>query len=251
MRYFIEIAYNGMAFHGWQIQPNSTSVQQTLNQALSTVLRREAYTVAAGRTDTGVHALQMFAHFDSSVPLEDTEPIVRSMNGILYPNISVKRIFRVCDSAHARFSAYLREYQYDIHYRHNPFLYHRSLLWLRTPLPVEEMNALCGTLIGEKDFSCFEKAGGSNAHSICHVSHAQWIETDEGVRFVIRANRFLRNMVRAIVGTFLEFGSRRISASDFKALLESKDRKLAGASAPPYALYLTKVCYPDSIFSYD
>lgn len=240
-----------MAFHGWQIQPNSTSVQQTLNEALSTVLRREAYTVAAGRTDSGVHARQMFAHFDSNTPIDDTEPIVRSLNGLLYPNIAVKRIFRVSDKVHARYSAYMREYQYNIHYHYDPFLYHRSLLWLKKPLPVDDLNNLCHRLLGERDFSCFEKTGGNNSHSVCTVSYAQWIETHEGVRFTIRANRFLRNMVRAIVGTFLEFCSGRMSESDFESLLNSKDRKLAGASAPPYALYLTKVCYPDSVFFYD
>lgn len=251
MRYFLEFAYNGMAFHGWQIQPNSLTVQQSLNEALSTVLRSDVYSVAAGRTDSGVHARQMFAHFDTLKPIEDPQLLTRSLNGILYPNVAVRRVFRVADTAHARFSAIEREYQYEIHYRHDPFLYHRSLLWLWRPLPIDLLNQVSNALIGEKDFSSFEKTGGNNKHSICHVTFAQWIETDEGVRFTIRANRFLRNMVRAIVGTLLEVGSERMTKPEFEQLLEKKDRKHAGASVPPYALYLTKVCYPDSIFTYD
>lgn len=251
LRYFVEFAYNGLAFHGWQVQPNAISVQQVMNEALSTVLRQNIYAVAAGRTDTGVHARQMFAHFDTTRPIDDTDKIKKSLNGILYPDIAVYAILRVTDDAHARFSAVEREYQYDIHYVHNPFLYQRSLLWLWQPFDLSELNRICQYLIGEKDFSCFEKSGGNTKHSLCDVRFAQWTTTDDGVRFTIRANRFLRNMVRAIVGTLLEYGSGKMDERDFRTLLESRDRRLAGTSAPAYALYLTKVCYPDLIFLQD
>ncbi|GCD76576.1 tRNA pseudouridine synthase A [Thermaurantimonas aggregans] len=237
-----------MAFHGWQIQPNSITVQQTLNEALSTVLRHDVYAVGAGRTDTGVHARQMFAHFDTSEPIDDLERLTRSLNGILYPNIAVNQVLRVRDDAHARFSATEREYQYDIHYKHNPFLYQRSLLWLWQPFEVADLNRISQRLLGEKDFSCFEKTGGNNKHSFCQVRLAKWTETDVGIRFTIRANRFLRNMVRAIVGTLLDYGSGKLSEVEFASILESGDRRQAGASVPPYALYLTQVCYPDTIF---
>lgn len=248
LRYFVEFAYNGMAFHGWQIQPNSITVQQTLNEALTTVLRQEVYAVGAGRTDTGVHARQMFAHFDTSEAIDDPERLTRSLNGILYPNVAVNQVFRVREDAHARFSAIEREYQYDIHYKHNPFLYQRSLLWLWQPLDVDALNRVSQLLLGEKDFSCFEKTGGNNKHSYCHVRLAEWTETEVGIRFTIRANRFLRNMVRAIVGTLLDYGAGKITEDEFASILVSGDRRQAGASVPPYALYLTKVCYPETIF---
>ncbi|GCD80567.1 tRNA pseudouridine(38-40) synthase TruA [Schleiferia thermophila] len=251
LRYFIEIAYNGMAFHGWQIQPNAVTVQQRLNEALSLVLRQKVYAVGAGRTDTGVHALQMFAHFDLAERIPDSNKIVRSLNGVLYPDVAVKQIFEVPGDAHARFSALSRTYKYFVHYSPNPFLHHRSLLWLWTPLDLQVLNTLCELLLGEKDFSCFEKVGGSNSHSLCNVSYANWKPTKHGAVFTITANRFLRNMVRAIVGTMLDVSTGKLKSRDFACILQSGDRKIAGSSAAPYALYLTEVCYPDTIFLHE
>ncbi|MEM7185150.1 MAG: tRNA pseudouridine(38-40) synthase TruA [Bacteroidota bacterium] len=242
MRYFIEIAYNGKNYHGWQIQPDAISVQQVLEEAMSTVLREPIKVVGAGRTDTGVHARQLFAHFDFGT-IEDTEAMTFKFNSLLPRDISVKRMLSVHDDAHARFDAIEREYQYHITLQKDPFgidfmhLLHRKL-------DIEAMNEAAQLLLGYKDFQCFSRNKTGVKTYYCDVKYAAWELQGNQLIFTVRADRFLRNMVRAMVGTLLEIGSGKIQASDLERILESKDRSEAKTSAPAKGLYLTRVLYP-------
>ncbi|MCB9186317.1 MAG: tRNA pseudouridine(38-40) synthase TruA [Flavobacteriales bacterium] len=247
MRYFMKLAYNGTDFNGWQIQDNAPSIQQEIEEKLSTILQVKTPIVGCGRTDTGVHAKQYFAHFEAEkIPLEFPE-LQHKLNSMLPWGIAIQSIFPVTQDAHARFSAAKRSYEYRIITEKNPFEHNRAYRF-NLPLDIEAMNNACQLMLGEQDFGCFCKSNSDNMTDICTVYHAKWSIENNLILFNITANRFLRNMVRAIVGTLLEVGQNRMSLEDFQAVLDSKDRKAAGRSVPAHGLYLTAVEYPQEIF---
>ncbi len=241
MRYFIEFAYNGTAYHGWQKQHNVPSVQQALEEALSLLLRRSIETTGAGRTDTGVHASQAFAHFDGP-EIHDREDLVYRLNAVLPRDIAVRRIIPLHDDAHARFDARRRTYYYFIHTRKEVFL--ENLSWQFAPaLDFDKMNRAASVLPLYNDFECFSKVD-TDVHSfICRITHARWERTPNGLKFTITADRFLRNMVRAIVGTLIDIGRGRIPEDALERIIESRDRCQAGFSAPAHGLYLAEIQY--------
>lgn len=244
MRYFIDLQFDGTAYHGWQIQPNGISVQETLQRALGLVLcgRREGWpVVGAGRTDAGVHAKQMIAHFDYDTALDTTQLTYR-LNRLLPRDIAVRSVRQVSDDLHARFSATLRTYHYHLHTTKEPFLRHYS--WeVHYPLDFPLMQQAAQMLIGERDFACFCKAGGDNGTTLCRLTEARFEEHDGQWVFVISANRFLRNMVRATVGTLIEVGRHRITLDDFQHILDHGTRSDAGESVPGHALFLWSIDY--------
>jgi tRNA pseudouridine38-40 synthase len=242
MRYFIEFAYKGTNYHGWQVQPNAITVQETLTKALSTILQVEIEIIGAGRTDTGVHASQMFAHFDYDNMIEK-DSIVFKLNSFLTKDIAVKDIHVVAADSHARFDATFRTYEYRIHTSKNPFQSDDS--WFYTgKLNLDAMNKACEILKATTNFESFSKVHTDVATFECTVTEAKWEKTSENeILFNITANRFLRNMVRAIVGTMINIGLEKVSLLQFVEILESNDRKKAGFSAPAHGLYLTKVNY--------
>lgn len=242
MRYFIRLAYDGTSYHGWQIQPNAITIQGELERCLSTILRRSISIVGAGRTDTGVHARKMYAHFD--VPIEiDTHQTTYHLNRILPPDISVYDIEHVADDMHARFSARCRTYHYYIHTIKSPFSRHYSLE-THYSLDFDKMNNAACYLLETHDFAAFCKAGSDVKTTICHVYRASWIEQSAGEWFFeISADRFLRNMVRAVVGTLVDVGRGRLSIEEFKAIIESRSRSKARESMPPQALFLEDITY--------
>ena len=246
MRYFIEIAYNGKNYFGWQRQPKEMSVQQVIEESLSTLLREDIKITGAGRTDAGVHAKQLFAHFDFEA-INDTKALVFRINSFLPKDISVVNIFQVKDNAHARFDAVAREYEYVISLRKDPFS--QDFAYQLNKIPdVDLMNKTAELLFNHIDFQCFSRSKTDVKTYNCVVSKARWELIDNKLTFTISADRFLRNMVRAIVGTLLDVGFGKTSAEDFQAILNSKNRSKAGASAPAHGLYLTKVKYPEEIF---
>ena len=241
LRYFIEFSYNGQKYFGYQIQPNQISVQQELETALSTILRKEIKTIGAGRTDTGVHAKKMFAHFDSDQ--EISEKLPHQLNSFLPPDISVKRIFRVKDDFHARFDATFRTYEYYISLEKNPFTQNSAWQHWKRPLDIDKMNAACKILFEYEDFESFAKIGGDNKTNLCKIYKAEWEQNGSELKFTISANRFLRNMVRAIVGTMVEIGIGKIQPEDLRDIIEAKNRNSAGTSAPAHGLFLVDVGY--------
>lgn len=246
MRYFIEIAYNGKNYFGWQRQPKQMSVQQVIEESLSTLLREDIKITGAGRTDAGVHAKQLFAHFDFEA-INDTKALVFRINSFLPKDISVVNIFQVKDNAHARFDAVAREYEYVISLRKDPFS--QDFAYQLNKIPdVDLMNKTSELLFNHIDFQCFSRSKTDVKTYNCVISKARWELIDNKLTFTISADRFLRNMVRAIVGTLLDVGFGKTSAEDFQAILNSKNRSKAGASAPAHGLYLTKVKYPEEIF---
>lgn len=244
-RYFIEISYDGTDFHGWQVQPDAVSVQECLNKALSTWFRTEMDTVGCGRTDTGVHATQFYAHFDVPSTTGDlAERAMAGINALLPYTIAVKRIFSVADDAHARFDATSRSYRYFIHFHKDPFKVNRSWLY-KGELDLEAMNEAAALLLRFTDFSCFSKAHTQTFTNNCKISTAGFErQADRSLVFHITADRFLRNMVRAIVGTLIEVGRGAIHAQDIEAIIHSKNRSNAGQSVPACGLYLTHIAYP-------
>lgn len=254
MRYFIYFSYDGTRYHGWQLQPNALSVQQCLDESLSTLLRRKVSTVGAGRTDAGVHAAEMVAHFDYELSEGETEGIdcarlADKLNRILPADIAVKRLVRVRADAHARFGALARTYRYRIYQGKQPFLrYYAVSLGYR--LDFERMNEAAARLLDVSDFTSFSKLHTDVKTNICHVTHAQWTyDEGEGVwTFEITADRFLRNMVRAVVGTLIDVGRGRLSLNEFSAVISCKDRCAAGESMPARALSLVKIAYPAEYF---
>lgn len=244
-RYFIEIAYRGTDFHGWQSQPNAVSVQQTIEENLSTVLRRPVPITGAGRTDTGVHALQMFAHFDVEELPVPADKLVASLNNMCGKDIAIKRIFEVSPDLHARFSAISRTYNYFIHFNKDPFLSDRSCR-SSVRLDVDAMNEAAGLLLETSDFTSFAKLHSDAKTNICKVYKAEWsVIGQDRIVFTIKADRFLRNMVRAVVGTLVEIGRGKMTLEGFRNVIEKKDRCAAGSSMPAHALFLTEVEYPD------
>ncbi len=242
MRYFLEIAYNGTRYHGWQSQPNAETVQQTLNQALSTILGSEINSMGAGRTDTGVHARQMYAHFDFDGFFECSD-LIYKLNAFIPDDIAVSTIFPVADNAHARFDAVSRTYEYHINTRKNPFMNGQSWYYHK-PLDVAKMNLAAEQLVGKKNFECFSKSN-TDVHTFdCDVTQAYWQQSGDRLIFTISADRFLRNMVRAIVGTLVNVGLEKTTLDDFNNILASRNRSEAGFSVPAHGLFLTKIAYP-------
>ncbi|TXD53879.1 MULTISPECIES: tRNA pseudouridine(38-40) synthase TruA [unclassified Polaribacter] len=241
MRYFIELSYNGKKYHGWQIQPDVISVQEKLNKAISTILQEDIQVVGAGRTDTGVHASQMFAHFDTKKELKDE--IVFKLNSILPNDISVYKVFLVHDDKHVRFDATSRSYQYKIWLGRNPFLLDFSWQVHSQRPNVTLMNAAAELLLEYEDFQCFSKVKTEVYTFNCTITQAFWEQKEDELIFYISANRFLRNMVRAIVGTLIDVGLGRITKEDFRKIIESKNRSNAGLSVPAKGLFLTAIKY--------
>lgn len=246
MRYFMRLAYNGANFHGWQSQPNAITVQETIERALSTVLRTPVPITGAGRTDAGVNAAMMIAHFDCELVPENTQPLVRSLNSLLGKDIAIYSIFKVGDDAHARFDATSRTYKYFTHTVKSPFIY--PLSWQCNPkLDFDKMNEAAKVLPLYTDFTSFSKLHTDVATNNCRISYAQWRQEGEQMVFTITADRFLRNMVRAIVGTLVDVGMGKISISDFCRIIEQKNRCSAGTSMPGQALFLWNITYPFEI----
>ncbi len=246
MRYFIELAYNGTHYHGWQMQPNAISVEEVLEKTLSTFFRKEIQAVGAGRTDAGVHAKQLFAHFDLDKIIAVEETIYK-LNSFLPKDISIQDIIQVTDEAHARFHATSREYEYIISLRKDPF--QQKLAYQINVVPnVDLMNKAAEVLLQYSDFQCFSRSNTDAKTYICNITKAVWETEGSQLKFTITANRFLRNMVRAVVGTLLNVGLGKITIEQLHEIIKSKDRSNAGASAPAHGLFLTKVCYPTTIF---
>ncbi|HVV55254.1 MAG TPA: tRNA pseudouridine(38-40) synthase TruA [Mucilaginibacter sp.] len=242
-RFFIELSYDGTCYHGWQVQPNAVTVQELLDHALSTVLREPIETTGCGRTDTGVHARQFFAHFNAGASGIGHQALVNSLNGILPPDIAVKHIVPVHADAHARFDATLRSYEYHIHFGKDPFRVNRS--WeLRDKPDIALMNEAAAIMMSYTDFSCFSKSNTQTFTNNCKISKAEWVLNGEGLAFHISADRFLRNMVRAIVGTLMMVGRKEMAPDEIRPIIESKNRSNAGTSVPACGLYLTEVRYP-------
>jgi tRNA pseudouridine38-40 synthase len=278
-RYFLELAYDGTRYHGWQLQPNAITIQQKLNEALAILLRQTVETTGAGRTDTGVHARQLFVHVDVPAPAQAAQPSVggaevnmqvvqtpegivevglqagqetvnakpklrlEALNALLPHDIAVKRIVPVHADAHARFDATLRSYEYHLHFLKDPFKQNYSWL-IKGTLDVQAMNKAAGILLEYTDFSCFSKSNTQVFTNNCKISRAEWIDHGDGLVFHISADRFLRNMVRAIVGTCMMVGRHEIEPEQIRQIIESKNRSNAGTSVPACGLYLTEVKYP-------
>ncbi|MDE7146263.1 MAG: tRNA pseudouridine(38-40) synthase TruA [Duncaniella sp.] len=244
MRYFMRLAYRGAPFHGWQSQPGEVTVQETLEKALSTVMRRDMKIVGAGRTDTGVNARMMVAHFDTDVPIENTEKLVRGLNSLVGKDIAVYEIYEVSPDKHARFDATSRTYHYYAVAEKSPFFY--PLSW-KAPagLDYDKMNKAAELLLHTSDFTSFAKLHTDAKTNICKVTHARWhrVGDTDGWMFIITADRFLRNMVRAVVGTLVEVGRGKMTVDDFQAVIDRRNRCAAGTSMPPQALYLWEVTY--------
>ncbi|MCU0325242.1 MAG: tRNA pseudouridine(38-40) synthase TruA [Spirosomaceae bacterium] len=244
MRYLIELAYKGTEFHGWQSQPNASSVQQNIEDALSTLFKSKIQIVGSSRTDTGVHCLQQFAHFeiDFELDVKKLEKLVFQLNAILPKSIAIKRIFKVNQDFHARFDAKFRVYQYRIMQNKNPFWYETSYHY-KTHLDLELMNQ-AGLILQEyTDFQCFSKVHTDVYTFNCKIEYAFWERQDDFLLFNIKADRFLRGMVRAIVGTLIEVGLKKISLNEFEEIICSKNRNNAGRAVPPEGLTLMKVGY--------
>lgn len=242
-RYFLQVSYKGTDFHGWQIQPNAITVQETLEKAFSLILREEIKLTGCGRTDTGVHALQFYAHFDCQTPIPATDTLLFKLNSYLPKSIALQNIFSVADDAHARFDATARTYKYYISKVKTPFCHEESYLY-PLPLDIEAMNQASQKLLDYSDFTSFSKLHTDTKTNICQIYEAFWTETDTQLIFTITANRFLRNMVRAIVGTLLEVGKGKCKLQGFCDIIEAKDRSKAGSSAPPEGLFLHLIGYP-------
>jgi tRNA pseudouridine38-40 synthase len=244
-RYFIELAYDGTNYHGWQVQQNAISVQELLNKALTTILREPAETIGCGRTDTGVHARQLYAHFDSQSLVNSKQSLVKvvdSLNAILPETIAIKRIIPVHADAHARFDAVSRSYEYHVHFEKDPFKINHS--WeLRDKPDIALMNVAAKIIMEYTDFSCFSKSNTQTFTNNCKISRAEWIYSEHCLVFHISADRFLRNMVRAIVGTLMSVGKKEIEPEELITIIESKNRSNAGVSVPACGLYLTEVKY--------
>lgn len=243
-RYFIEIAFRGTHFHGWQIQPNAFSIQKAMEEALSMLLKETIRVTGAGRTDTGVHASYFVAHFDSSEIL-NTEQLAGKLNILLEKDISVFKIRPMPTGAHARFDALSRCYKYIIiRYKH-PFLkdlgyYYHGIL------NIEAMNQASAILKETRDFTSFAKLHSDNKTNICKISRSDWVEKEGFLIYTIRGDRFLRNMVRSVTGTLLDVGKGKINLEEFKQIIESRDNQKASASAPAKGLYLSDISYPAS-----
>ena len=249
MRYFVRLSYKGTKFHGWQIQPNAISIQEELEKAFSIILQQKTAITGAGRTDAGVHARNYIAHFDMENDHfeSDLSSLIYKLNAILPYDIAIHEIKAVKEDTHARFDAKSRTYKYYISKQKDTFNYEFS--WLRYgKLNIELMNEACEILMTYSDFTSFAKLHADNKTNICNITTAFWKEEDMNIIFEITADRFLRNMVRSIVGTMLSIGLERLSIDDFKQIIESKNRNNAGVSAPANGLFLINIVYLDEIY---
>lgn len=246
-RFFIEFSYAGTAYHGWQRQPNAESIQAYMEEALSTLLKQQIPITAAGRTDAGVHAKFMVAHFDAAISAHTCDELVFRLNQYLPKDIAIHKIYAVKADAHARFDALSRTYEYHLTTSKSPFSEGRSYS-LYQPLDFELMNKAAALLLEYKDFECFSKAHTDVKTFLCEITYAQWTLSKTGAIFTISANRFLRNMVRAIVGTLIEIGLKKKNTDELHQIIQSKNRSLAGYSVPAEGLYLTQINYPKSVY---
>jgi tRNA pseudouridine38-40 synthase len=243
-RYFIRLAFDGTLYHGWQLQENANTIQEELTKALTTILKRKTELTGCGRTDTGVHASEFYAHFDTENDLGNTEKMTYQLNALIPDDIYVFFIRKVENDVHARFSATKRTYKYFISRHNNPFnksyehVIHRDF-------DLDAMNMACKVLIKHSDFSCFSKSHTQVNNNNCKIYEAYWVHSGSQLIFTITANRFLRNMVRAIVGTMLEIGSEKIGLAEFRKILDNGNRSEAGVSVPAKGLFLHKVVYPE------
>ena len=246
-RYFLQLAYKGTNFHGWQVQPGKVTVQGEISRALSTALKEEIAVTGAGRTDTGVHARYYIAHFDSRQKgLEKDDKLLYSLNSILPADIAVYRIISVPHTAHARFDALSRTYQYFITTQKDPFSQETAYLY-HVELDIPLMNRACRILKQYRDFASFSKVNTEVKTFHCNIMEAKWTQKGRQYVFTIRADRFLRNMVRAIVGTMMEVGEKKTGLEEFRQIIETRDRSAAGRSAPAHGLFLTEIKYPAHI----
>jgi len=246
MRYFFEIAYHGKNYAGWQSQANAIGIQAVIEDALTKILRTPVKIVGSGRTDTGVHCKQQFFHSDLEL-ISDPQFLIAKLNSFLPSDLAINSIHAVKPDASARYSATERSYEYIITMKKNPFLQGLALHYFKT-LDFKTMNKAASLLVGVHDFTSFSKVKTDVNHFLCDIKSAKWSKKDDLLTFNINANRFLRGMVRAIVGTLLEVGSGKISIDEFESIIKSKDRKRAGANVAPHGLYLVRVKYPSSIF---
>tara|TARA_Y100000739_G_scaffold45251_1_gene34874 strand:- start:9667 stop:10413 length:747 start_codon:yes stop_codon:yes gene_type:complete len=245
LRYFLEISYNGSTFHGWQIQPNAISVQETIEDALKTLLKEEIKIVGAGRTDTGVHARHMCAHFDYEKNFGLVE-LKNNLNSFLNKEIYINDIYKVEDEIHARFSAISREYEYYISLKKDVFNYKTTHL-IQQDLNIEKMKQALLIIQDYENFEAFSKSNTDVKTYLCNIMSCSLVKKENIIIFKIKANRFLRNMVRAIMGTIVEIGLEKISLEELHTILKSKDRSKAGPSMPAHALFLTNIEYPSNI----
>ena len=248
MRFFLEFSYNGANYHGWQKQTNVISVQEEINRTLSTILNTDIDVVGAGRTDAGVHAKQMFGHFDCNVDFE-FQDLIFKMNSFLHSDIAIKNIFKVSNKAHARFDALSRTYRYNITFNKDPF--NKNAYLLKQALDIKSMNDACQYILGNQDFTSFSKINTQNFTNNCNVMFAKWKLLDKDLHFTIKSDRFLRNMVRAIVGTLIDVGLGKIQPEDIFNIIAAKDRSIAGRSVPAHALFLIEIIYPEKLFKLD
>ncbi|MFO7368897.1 MAG: tRNA pseudouridine(38-40) synthase TruA [Bacteroidales bacterium] len=245
-RYFIELSFKGTRYHGWQQQPNAESVQAVIDNALSTLVHEQVETTGAGRTDAGVHALFFTAHFDTSHRIDDYKDFVYKMNALLPRDMVVHEVYPVKPDIHARYSALSRTYTYTLCHTRDPFI--DDLSWNYSGvLDIALMNKACGILLETNDFTSFSKLHTDVKNNICKLTNAFWNENGNLLVFTITGNRFLRNMVRAIVGTLVDLGRGRISLEEFGEIIDGKDRRLAGFSVPAQGLMLTGIAYPPDI----
>ncbi len=246
-RYFMRLAFDGSKYHGWQIQENAVTVQEVTTRALETLLSADDILLTGcGRTDTGVHAVEFYAHFElqNNISQEDLDQLSFSLNKFLPQDISIHKIFKVSREMHARFSAISRTYKYFIHTLKDPFL-HKYSWYLYGKLDLDLMNEGSMILMEYKDYTSFARLHSQTRTNDCNVTHVDWSREAKKIVFTIIADRFLRNMVRAIAGTMIDLGQHKISLGDFREIIESKDRSEAGTSAPAKGLFLHKVSYPD------
>lgn len=247
MRYFLYLAYDGARYHGWQVQPNGITVQSCIEECLYTLLREDTPITGAGRTDAGVNARLMVAHFDRETPLTDRYEFTDRMNRILPPDISIYKCIAVKNDAHARFDATSRTYKYYITDRKSPFT-GRYTWKYKGVLDFAAMNQAADEMLHYTDFTSFSKLHTDVKTNNCNITHARWEAEGEGHTFTITADRFLRNMVRAIVGTLIDVGRKKISVAEFCHIIEAKDRCSAGTSMPGKALFLHDITYPPELF---
>lgn len=248
MRYFLEFSYKGTAYNGWQKQNNALGVQQVLEEALAKVLRMPIELTGSSRTDTGVHAEQQFAHFDLQDAIQDYELLIYKLNGLIPRDIAVRNIIPVPDDINSRFAATHRKYEYRITKRKSPFLIGTAFL-LRADLDITAMNEAATLLLKYNDFESFSKIHTQVNNFRCTITEAVWKDSEDLLVFHIQANRFLRGMVRAVVGTLLDVGKGKKTIADFELIILSKNRKVAGVQAPAEGLFLVEVGYPESLIS--
>ncbi len=248
MRYFVELSYNGKNYHGWQRQPNAISVQEVVENTLKNVLRKDVSIVGCGRTDTGVHASQFFLHFDVDEEL-DNENLIFKLNSCLPVDIAIHHILLVSDKDHARFSATFRSYEYRISLKKNPFYSDTAWQVYNQNYDLKKMNEAAKILFEYTNFKCFSRSRTDVKTYNCEIMRAEWIQENDQLVFHIKADRFLRNMVRAIVGTLLQIGQHKTNLQEFRKIIESEDRTQAGASVKAKGLFLTEVGYSEKVLS--